>query len=120
MLFETSLKFARKCDKKDPLARFRKQFHFPKDKKNKPVYLCGNSLGLLSKNVKPAINQELKDWKNKAIAGYMHARHPWMFYQHQFKKRLSKMMGCLEHEVTVMNALTVNLHLLLLSFYQPT
>jgi kynureninase len=120
MLYEAKLKFARKCDRQDPLKKFRKLFFMPEDKDNDPVYLCGNSLGLLSKSVKPAINQELKDWKNKAIAGYMHAKHPWMYYQHNFNKSLAKIMGCEEHEVTVMNALTVNLHLLLLSFYKPT
>ena len=120
MVYEENLKFAKKCDRNDPLKKFRKQFYLPEDKNNKPVYFCGNSLGLLSKNVKPAINQELKDWKNKAIAGYLHAKHPWMYYQHNFNKPLARIMGCREDEVTVMNALTVNLHLLLLSFYQPT
>src|SRR5687768_547763 len=120
MKFEAKQQFAKQCDRQDPLRKFRKEFYFPGDKKKKAVYLCGNSLGLLSKNVRPAINQELKDWKNKAIAGYLHAKHPWMYYQHHFNKPLSKIMGTKEHEVTVMNGLTVNLHLLLLSFYQPT
>src|SRR5690348_2538726 len=107
MMYQAKLKFAKQCDKMDPLRKFRKQFYLPEDEKNDPVYLCGNSLGLLSKKVRPAINQELRDWKNKAIAGYMQARNPWMYYQHQFKKPLSKIVGCLEDEVTVMNALTV-------------
>jgi kynureninase len=120
MKFEAKKQFAKQCDREDPLRKFRKEFYFPGEKKKKSVYLCGNSLGLLSKNVKPAIEQELKDWKNKAIAGYLHAKHPWMYYQHHFNKPLSGIMGTKEHEVTVMNGLTVNLHLLLLSFYQPT
>src|SRR4029079_19743704 len=85
----------------------------------KTVYLCGNSLGLQPKNVRHEINQELSDWKNKAIAGYLEAKDPWLFYHEQFSGPLSRMMGCKRGEVTVMNALTVNLHLLLLSFYQP-
>lgn len=120
MAYEAKLKFAKQRDRDDPLKRFRNRFYFPKEKGKELIYLCGNSLGLLSKNVKPAINQELKDWKNHAIAGYLHAKHPWMYYQHNFNKSLASIMGCSDQEVTVMNALTVNLHLLLLSFYQPT
>jgi kynureninase len=120
MTFEATKDFARRCDKNDPLKKFRKKFYFPSGDNKKLVYLCGNSLGLLPKSVKRAVNQELKDWKEKAIGGYLHAKHPWLYYHTHFTKPLSKIMGCLENEVTVMNGLTVNLHLLLLSFYQPT
>jgi kynureninase len=120
MSFEASVKYARKQDKKDPLYKFRKQFYYPKQKGKKAIYFCGNSLGLLNKKVPDAIEQELTDWKNLAVGGYLNARTPWLTYQHTFRKPLSKMMGCKETEVTVMNALTVNLHFLLLSFYQPT
>ncbi|MEJ7768712.1 MAG: kynureninase [Chitinophagaceae bacterium] len=119
MIFEASIEFARKKDKIDPLKKFRKEFYLPLHKKKKAIYLCGNSLGPLSKNVRPAINQELNDWKKLAISGYLQAKSPWLYYQHPFKKPLSRLMGCLEDEVTVMNALTVNLHLLMLSFYRP-
>jgi kynureninase len=61
----------------------------------------------------------LKDWKNQAVGGYLSAANPWLFYQQWFCKPLSKIMGCQETEVTVMNSLTVNLHLMLLSFYHP-
>lgn len=118
MTFESTLKFAKKCDKADELSKFRKLFHFP-GKEKESVYLCGNSLGLLSKGVKASINQELKDWKQLAIKGYLGATNPWMLYHHNFKRPLSRIMGCLEEEVTVMNALTVNIHLLLVSFYRP-
>ncbi len=118
-MFKASIKFAKKLDKQDPLKKFRKKFHFPKHKEKKAIYLCGNSLGLLSKNVKKAIDVEIEDWKKLAINGYLHASNPWLYYQHNFKKSLSLMMGCSEDEVTVMNALTVNLHLLMFSFYRP-
>ena len=118
-MFKATIKFAKKLDKQDPLKKFRKKFHFPKHKEKKAIYLCGNSLGLLSKNVKEAIDIEIEDWKKLAINGYLHARNPWLYYQHNFKKSLSLMMGCNEEEVTVMNALTVNLHLLMFSFYRP-
>ncbi|MES1221915.1 MAG: kynureninase, partial [Bacteroidota bacterium] len=120
MRFEASLKFAKKLDEKDPLKKFRKQFHFPTRKGKKAIYFCGNSLGLQPKNTAKAIKQELKDWKNLAVAGYYGAKNPWLFYQDNFKQPLSTLMGCKQEEVTVMNALTVNLHLLLLSFYRPT
>ena len=120
MQFETSLKFAKKLDKKDPLHKFRKQFYFPKQKGKKTIYCCGNSLGLQPKNVSAAVKQELRDWKNLAVGGYFAAKNPWLYYQDNFKRPLSKMMGCKQEELTVMNALTVNLHLLLLSFYRPS
>jgi kynureninase len=120
MKYKASLKFAKNADKKDPLRKFRKLYYFPKHRKNKAVYLCGNSLGLLSKNISAEINDELTDWKDKAIAGYMEAKNPWLFYHEQFVEPLSAMIGCTRDEVTVMNTLTVNLHLLMFSFYQPT
>jgi kynureninase len=120
MPFEASARCAEKLDEKDPLRKFRKQFHFPAHKGKKAIYFCGNSLGLQPKNTAKAIKQELKDWKNLAVGGYLGAKNPWLFYQDNFKRPLSKIMGCKQEEVTVMNTLTVNLHLLLLSFYKPT
>lgn len=120
MRFEATRAFAEKMDEKDPLKKFRKQFLFPQHKGKKAIYFCGNSLGLQPKQTAKAIKQELKDWKNLAIGGYFHAKHPWIYYHENCKQTLSKMMGCQRNEVTVMNALTVNLHLLLLSFYKPT
>ena len=119
MRFHASRAFAEKMDKNDPLKKFRKQFHYPQHKGKKAIYFCGNSLGLQPKQTAKAIRQELKDWKNLAIEGYFHAKNPWLFYHENFKQTLSKIMGCRQDEVTVMNALTVNLHLLLLSFYRP-
>ncbi|MBS1667420.1 MAG: kynureninase [Bacteroidetes bacterium] len=112
--------FAKQKDQEDPLRHFRSQFYFPQYQGKDTIYFCGNSLGLQSKNIEAAVLQELKDWKEQAIAGFIHAKNPWLYYQHYFRKPLSKIVGCLEHEVTVMNGLTVNLHLMLLSFYQPT
>lgn len=118
--YEATLRFAQQMDAADPLSRHRSRFYFPQRNGTDAVYLCGNSLGLLSDNVQTAIEQELQDWKELAIDGYRKARNPWMFYQHFFKQSLSKIMGCGEDEVTVSNALTVNLHFLMLSFYRPT
>ncbi len=120
MNFETSLEFAQVKDEEDVLASFKQKFHFPKINNKDAIYFCGNSLGLQAKTVQAAVQQELDDWKNLGIAGFLKAKNPWMHYQEYFTTSLAKIVGCKENEVTVMNALTVNLHLLLLTFYKPT
>lgn len=120
MRFQATRAFAEKMDDQDPLKKFRKQFYFPQHKGRKAIYFCGNSLGLQPKTTAKAIRQELKDWKNLAIGGYFNAKNPWLYYHENCKGALADMMGCRRDEVTVMNALTVNLHLLLMSFYKPT
>jgi kynureninase len=117
--FESTIEFARQKDQQDPLQSFRSRFYFPPHQKGDAIYFCGNSLGLQPKDAEAAIRQELNDWKELAIGGYLHAKNPWLYYHDNFKAPLSKIVGCQEEEVTVMNALTVNLHLLLLSFYHP-
>ena len=120
MRFEVSAGFAAQLDKNDPLKKFRKQFHFPRRNKKKAIYFCGNSLGLQPLDTAKAIKQELKDWKNMAVGGYLGAKNPWLFYHNTCKPALSSVMGCRPSEVTVMNTLTINLHLLMWSFYRPT
>lgn len=119
MKYEASLAFAKKMDAKDPLKKFRRQFHFPLHGNKKAIYLCGNSLGLQPKQTGKAIRQELRDWKNLAVGGYFGAKHPWLYYHKTCQPVLADIMGCAEDEVTVMNALTVNLHLMLQTFYRP-
>jgi kynureninase len=118
--FEATLSFAKQKDQTDPLSQFRSQFHIPKHKGKNAIYFCGNSLGLLSKKIQSAFQQELTDWKNLGVGGYLSAQNPWLYYQQSFCKPLANIVGCMEEEVTVMNSLTVNLHLMLLSFYHPT
>ena len=120
MLFDTTLKYARKADAADSLGHLRRHFYFPGHGNKNSVYLCGNSLGLLSKNARKAIARELKDWGALAVGGYVHAKNPWLFYHNYFKQSLAAIVGCRVDEVTVMNSLTVNLHLLMVSFYRPT
>jgi kynureninase len=117
--FEATLEFARAKDDNDILKGFRNEFYFPQHKGKDVIYFCGNSLGLQPKNVTKAMEQELKDWQELVVGGYRQAKNPWLYYQHPFNAPLSKIVGCREHEVTVMNTLTVNLHLMLLSFYHP-
>lgn len=83
------------------------------------IYFCGNSLGPQPRHAADFIRQELEDWQQLAIGGYLHAKNPWLTYGQPLRQPLSRILGCMESEVTVMNALTVNLHLLLLSFYRP-
>jgi kynureninase len=118
--FDSTLDFARRKDEEDGLYKFRTLFHFPQLHGKNVIYFCGNSLGLQPKNAAAAFKQELEDWQKHAIGGYLHARSPWLYYQNSFCSPLSKLLGCHQSEVTVMNTLTVNLHLMLLSFYRPS
>lgn len=118
--YEASQSFSANMDANDPLAPFKSQFHFPKHGENDVIYFCGNSLGLQPKNLAAAIETELASWRELAIGGYFGGTNPWLYYQEYTRSTLAKMMGAQENEITVMNALTVNLHLLMLSFYKPS
>src|SRR3569833_3160933 len=132
-IFNTTLEFAQQKDREDELKGFRSRFYFPKKPASSAsvafspgpaqtghaIYFCGNSLGLQPKDVEASIQQELKDWQDMGVGGYMQAQNPWLTYQEPFRKTLSVLTGGKIEELTVMNALTVNLHLLLLSFYHP-
>ncbi len=118
--FTTDIEFAKQADAADELARFKQQFHFPQKNGKDVIYFCGNSLGLQPVSVEQAIQTELNTWKEEAIGGFTKGKNPWLYYQEYLKPSLAKIVGCKEDEVTVMNTLTVNLHLLMLSFYRPT
>jgi kynureninase len=120
MNFENTLQFAQEIDRSDELAAYRHKFHIPQHQGKDCVYLTGNSLGLQPRTVSKYIQQELDDWATMGVEGHFHARNPWMPYHEIFPKQLSKIIGCKENEVVVMNQLTINLHLLLVTFYQPT
>jgi kynureninase len=118
--FEASLDYARKADQADPLHHYKAQFHFPHHNGKEVIYFCGNSLGLQPKSVHAAIETELKTWREQAVGGYFNGTNPWLYYQDYCKPALARIMGASNDEITVMNALTVNMHLMMLSFYQPT
>jgi kynureninase len=120
MLYQNTLSFARQLDEKDPLKYFRQKFFIPKHNDKDCIYFTGNSLGLQPKKVKDYIQQELDDWAKLGVEGHFHAHNPWLSYHEIFSQQLSKLVGALPHEVVAMNSLTVNLHLLMVSFYQPT
>src|SRR6201986_2850762 len=107
-------------DASDPLAKFRDQFFIPKDSKGRElVYLTGNSLGLQPKKVKKYIEEELEDWARLGVEGHVHARHPWLPYHENLLESTARLVGAKPTEVVTMNSLTVNVHLLMVSFYRP-
>jgi len=120
MIFQNTLIFAQELDQKDPLAKFREQFHIPTVNGNQQIYLCGNSLGLQPKTAKEAINQELEDWANLGVEGHFKGKNPWMYYHHFLTENAAAVVGAKPSEVVVMNNLTANLHLMMVSFYRPT
>ena len=120
MKFETSLEFAKKLDKADPLKSYRKLFHIPKIKSKSAIYLVGNSLGLQPKSVTKFVNEELEDWAKLGVEGHLHSRRPWLYYHQLSKQALADIVGAKPSEVIAMNQLTVNLHLLMVSFYNPS
>lgn len=120
MIFENTLSFARKLDRNDSLKKFRNQFYIPKVKGKTALYFTGNSLGLQPKSTKKFIDQELTDWAKLGVEGHMHAKRPWLYYHKFTKKALAQIVGAKPSEVVAMNQLTVNLHLMMVSFYQPT
>lgn len=119
--FQNSLEYANDCDKNDTLAKFRDQYIFPVNEKNESqIYFCGNSLGLQPKTAKEAINIELEDWGKWGVEGHFHGRKPWFHYHKFLTEHAAEVVGAKPIEVVVMNQLTVNLHLLMVSFYRPS
>ncbi len=117
---QNTLKYAQQQDQNDRLKEFRSKFFIPQVNGKEAVYFTGNSLGLQPKTTKSYINQELDDWASLGVEGHVHAQNPWVSYHEAFPAILSKIVGCLPGEVVAMNQLTVNLHLLMVSFYRPT
>ncbi len=120
MDFQNNLDFAKRLDDKDPLKHFREMFYIPIMYGKECIYFTGNSLGLQPKRTQDYVVDELEDWASLGVEGHFHARNPWMPYHEIFPRQLSKIVGCKDNEVVVMNQLTVNLHLLMVTFYRPT
>lgn len=119
MNYQNSLAFAKAQDEKDILKDFRNRFLIPKHNGEDAIYLCGNSLGLQPKSAAQYIADQMNTWKELAVEGWFQGDDPWLEYQKSLSSSISKIVGALESEVTVMNSLTVNLHLLMVSFYKP-
>lgn len=119
MNFENNLTFAQALDQQDPLREMRNEYLFPQQNEKPFIYLCGNSLGLQPKVAKQVLDVQLNNWQNLAVEGWFEGNSPWMFYHKELKKLMAPLVGALPAEVCPMNTLTVNLHLLMVSFYQP-
>lgn len=118
--FSSDPAFARECDQLDVLAPFREEFFIPRSSDGRPaVYFTGNSLGLQPRQTRQFVLTELEDWANLAVEGHLHARHPWLSYHEFLAEPMARVVGARPEETVVMNSLTVNLHLMLVSFYRP-
>lgn len=121
MIFEHNRGFAQRLDEDDSLKDFRQLFHFPTQKNGSDfLYFCGNSLGLQPRTAKQALDSELEDWANLGVEGHFHGKKPWFHYHKFLTEYSAELVGARDHEVVIMNQLTVNLHLLMVSFYKPT
>lgn len=120
MMFKNTLEFAKELDAQDQLSHYREQFIFPQHEGKDVIYFTGNSLGLQPKRTKEYVDEVMADWANLAVEGHFYAQKPWWDYQERFATPLSAVVGAKPSEITVMNTLTINLHLLMVSFYQPT
>jgi kynureninase len=119
--FRADADFARAMDERDPFAHFRQRFCLPtKTNGETCIYLCGHSLGLQPKNARSYIEQELHDWAQLGVEGHHRARNPWIPYHRLLTEQTAELIGANATEVVVMNSLTVNLHLMMASFYRPT
>ncbi len=120
MNYINSLEFAQEQDAQDPLKKYRERFLFPHHNGKQQLYFTGNSLGLQPKSVLDNLKQELNDWAQFGVEGHFLAKNPWVSYHEILTQQAAKIVGALPSEVVMMNQLTVNLHLLLISFYRPT
>lgn len=119
-MFQNTREYAKQLDSQDKIAHYRDEFIFPKVNGKQVIYFTGNSLGLQPKRAKTFVDDIMDDWANLAVEGHFYADKPWWDYHERFADPLSKVVGALPSEVAVMNTLTVNLHLLMVSFYRPT
>ena len=116
----THREHAQALDRDDPLTRFRDAFHLPQHQGEDAVYLCGNSLGLMPKDAARILDEELDSWRTRAVDGHFEGPRPWYAYHKGLADGAAHIVGCAPHEVVIMNSLTVNLHLMMVSFYRPT
>src|SRR6266568_1601231 len=119
--FSTGEKFAQQLDAEDPLRSFRDRFHLPVGANGEPlIYFAGNSLGLMPKSAKQIVEQELEDWADLGVDAHLDAVTPWYSYHETLREPTARLVGAQPNEVICMNSLTVNLHLMMATFYRPT
>src|SRR5580704_16990826 len=121
MQFSADEDFAKQLDAEDPLRGFREKFHLPLGKDGKPLmYFAGNSLGLMPKAARQIVDQELNDWARLGVDAHLNAKTPWYTYHEPLREPTARLVGAKPNEVICMNSLTVNLHLMMATFYRPT
>src|SRR5437867_12021859 len=121
MTFSTHEDFALELDREDSLRDFRKKFYLPLGKDGEPlIYFAGNSLGLMPKAAKQIVEQELEDWAKLGADAHLKAKTPWYSYHETLRGPAARLVGAQPIEVICMNSLTVNLHLMMATFYRPT
>ena len=120
MEYSNSIEFARELDRRDPLAEFKNFFYHPKTTEGKDcIYFCGNSLGLQPTSARTRVERIMKDWETLAVEGHFTGDEPWVPYHERLAPAMARIVGAREEEVVLMNSLTVNLHLMMVSFYRP-
>src|SRR6201986_4066302 len=119
MNYQNTLDFALQLDEQDPLKDFRSKFLIPQHNGHDAIYLCGNSLGLQPASAQQYLAKQLNAWQQHGVEGWFDAAEPWIDYHTRLTGTLAGIVGAKKEEVTVMNSLTVNLHLLMVSFYKP-
>src|SRR5881394_1117362 len=121
MIFSAEEQFALQLDSEDPLRHFRQKFHLPLGKDDRPlIYFAGNSLGLMPKSAKAIVEEELDNWAKLAVDAHHAAGTPWYTYHEALRETTARLIGAKLNEVICMNSLTVNLHLMMATFYRPT
>jgi kynureninase len=121
MNFSADENFALQLDAEDPLRSFREKFHLPRGQNGEPlIYFAGNSLGLMPKTARKIVEQELDDWASLGVDAHLEAATPWYSYHENLREPLGRMVGAKPIEVICMNSLTVNIHLMMATFYRPT
>jgi len=120
MNFQNTREFAQRLDAQDELFKYREEFLFPKVNGKNVIYFTGNSLGLQPKRAQSYVDEVMSDWAKLAVEGHFYADKPWWDYHERFAAPLSGIVGAKPSEITVMNTLTINLHLMMVSFYRPT
>ena len=119
--FSADEEFALRQDREDPLRGFRDRFHIPLGADSEPlIYFVGNSLGLMPKATRQIVDQELDDWAQLGVDGHFDAATPWYSYHETLREPAARLVGAQPNEIVCMNSLTVNLHLLMATFYRPT
>jgi len=119
MNYQNTLAFALQLDEQDPLKEFRHKFLFPQHEGKDAIYLCGNSLGLQPASAQKYVGEQMSVWQEFGVEGWFNAKEVWLDYHKLLTGTLAGIVGAKKEEVTVMNSLTVNLHLLMVSFYKP-